>query len=109
MAEKQQDHRIDMDQRSVRRSNWGLGAGFAVAVLGLLFSEYAIVHGYEIAGSVIGGTTLLSLVGAFVQGSKTQSRENIEKTRLLTGRVLEEDEPLSWSAGKPRRTKKRKR
>ena len=32
MAEKQQDHRINMDESSVRRANWGLGAGFAVAV-----------------------------------------------------------------------------
>ena len=85
MAEKQQDHRIGIDQSGVRRANWGLGAGFSLSVLGLGLTALLVMHGHDIAGSVLGSGTFLSLVGTFVYGSKVRSQENIEKVRLLTG------------------------
>lgn len=92
MAEKQQDHRIGMDQSGVRRANWGLGAGYSLSVMGLISSGYLIMHGHDVGGSILGGSTFLSLVTTFVYGSKSRSRENIEKARLLTGQQDEESE-----------------
>ena len=67
------------------------------------------MHGHQLGGSVLGGATFLSLVSAFIQRSKAQSRENIEKTRLLTGQDQEDADPSPWSTNSPKRAKKRKR
>lgn len=93
MAEKQQNHRIDMNRSGVQRANWGLGAGFSLSVLGLGLTAFLVLHGHDAAGSILGGTTFLSLVGTFVYGSKVKSQENIEKARLIAG--YEDEDKIS--------------
>jgi uncharacterized membrane protein len=109
MAEKQQDHRIGVDQSGIRRANWGLGAGYSLSVMGLISTTFLVMHGHDVAGSVLGGSTFLSLVSTFVYGSIVRSRENIEKTRLLTGHEEDEDALLQRTEDVPKRAKKRKR
>lgn len=67
------------------------------------------MHGHDVAGSVLGGSTFLSLVSTFVYGSIIRSRENIEKTRLLTGNEDDEDALLQQTVDVPKRAKRRKR
>ncbi len=112
MAEKQQDHRIGMDRSGVRRANWGLGAGYSLSVMGLISSAFLVLHGHEVGGSILGGSTFLSLVTTFVYGSNNRTRENIKNTQTLMGQEdREEDEeiqPPSRLSDKLKKTKKRK-
>ncbi len=109
MAEKQQDHRIGVDQSGIRRANWGLGAGYSLSVMGLSLTTFLVMQGHDVAGSVLGGSTFLSLVSTFVYGSIVRSRENIEKTRLLTGHEDEENGLPRSVEDSPKRVKKRRK
>lgn len=85
MAESQSTHRQDMERRVVfganRRANVGLVMGFVIALVVLIASFLLITNGYEIAGSVFGGTTLPSLAAVFVYGRRGQERERAAKRR----------------------------
>lgn len=50
----------------------GLITGWSIAVISLVGSGYLIMNGHDIAGSILGGTSLASLVGVFVYGRKSQ-------------------------------------
>jgi len=79
-------HRMAMEEvvirGDVRRANWGLAAGFTIAVAAIAVSFYMVYLGREIAG--LGGLimSLGSLVGAFVYGTVSRRRERIEKEKL---------------------------
>jgi hypothetical protein len=78
--------------RAASGANWGLAAGYSLSVMGLISSGFLIMHRHDAGGSILGGSTFLSLVTTFVYGSNSRSRENIEKARLLTGQQGEEPE-----------------
>lgn len=90
MAETQAAHRQQMecqivaaqirdaqdDRREKRRGQW---CGLTIGLAGIIGSAYAIVNGHPIAGSVLGGATLVSLVTVFVAGRKAEPSESAAK------------------------------
>lgn len=83
MAEGQFVHRTEIEKRviesDISRSKWGQILGFMIAIFGLLVSLVTILRGQEIAGSIIGGGTLVSLVSVFMYGTRSRKREREEK------------------------------
>ena len=73
-TEKEADHRRNENRRvntliAVERFS-GLVFAFLVACLGIGAAVYLAVQGKEITASIIGGTTVVGLVAAFVSAGK---------------------------------------
>lgn len=51
----------------------GLISGFAIAVIALVGSGYLIMQNHDVAGAVLGGGSLASLVSIFVIGRKSKT------------------------------------
>jgi uncharacterized membrane protein len=89
-AEKQSDHRMELEKRAlnseIKRSQWGLAAGF---VLCLLILTYAFILGLEghdwLAGSMV-AIDLIALASIFVYGTISRRKERTERAKFLTGR-----------------------
>jgi uncharacterized membrane protein len=92
MAEKQQNHRIEMENKIVsggeRRSLLGLCFGFAIACGSFLGGYDLIRRGHDVAGAVLGGSAGLgSLVSIFVYNDRSrrnrdsQNREDRQNAR----------------------------
>jgi uncharacterized membrane protein len=83
MAERQANHRQDLERTTVeggnRRSWWGLwiGGGIVLAVLAL--SGVLISEGHGLEGTVLGSVDLASLAGVFVYGRSQQRKERVQK------------------------------
>ena len=79
MAEEQSAHRKELEKKvidsDISRSKWGQILGFIIAITGLGVSAMVSVYGNALAGGIIGVGTLVSLVGVFMYGSKTRSKE----------------------------------
>jgi len=77
-AEKQTDHRIEMETRlvssGIRKSTLGLIFGFLIGSIGIGGGFYLTALGYNIIGVVFSSATLVSLVSSFIYGS--QSKKN---------------------------------
>lgn len=86
MAEAQSAHRRELERKVVEsdisRSKWGQILGFIIAVLGLIVAGAIAIFGNAVAGSIIGVGTLASLVGVFMYGSKTRSKERMENENV---------------------------
>lgn len=87
LVKEQTLHRISIEGKvvdsNISNSKKGLNYGFIIAVLGILGSIYLILNGFEISGSVLGSTSLISLVSVFVYGSKQRERELKTKKEKL--------------------------
>ncbi len=85
MAEEQSAHRKELERKviesDISRSKWGQILGFIIAVVGLAVSAFIAIYGNAYAGGVIGVGTLVSLVGVFMYGAKTRSKEREEKSK----------------------------
>ena len=85
MAEKEQAHRQSIQRMAmlgeVARSVGGLVSGFIIAILLILVSGYLILEGRDIAGSTLGGGTLVSLVTVFVARGRGAASEDTRPTR----------------------------
>lgn len=83
MAEEQFSHRKELEKKviesDIARSKWGQMLGFLIAIVGLAASALVAIYGNAIAGSVLGVGTLASLVGVFMYGATTRSKERMEK------------------------------
>ncbi len=83
MAEEQSVHRRALEKKvidsDIARSKYGQILGFVIAIAGLVVAALIAIYGNAIAGGAIGVSTLVSLVGVFMYGSKTRSREREEK------------------------------
>lgn len=81
MAEKQSNHRMELEKTAITRqlnqSGRGQIFGFIIAVIAICISAWLAVQGFTVVASVIGGTTVVSLVGAFVYG-KLHQREDLK-------------------------------
>lgn len=86
MAERQAAHRQHLEVIAVeggnRRANWGLLAGFTIAIVFLVVSALLISNGHPVPGTILGTVDLVSLVGVFVFGRVDQRRER-ERQRQL--------------------------
>ena len=89
MAEKQAEHRMGLENRvidaDIRRSNWGLAAGFVVALAGLLVSYLLVDGGNPAAGVIVASIDLVGLVGAFVYGTVSRRSERQQRAKVMSG------------------------
>lgn len=80
---EQTEHRMRMELQMLRSDNlrsWaGLIAGFAVALSFLAASVYLTINGHDTVGGILGGTTVLGLVGAFIRGQSASRSERESK------------------------------
>lgn len=90
MAEAQSTHRMDLEKTVIkgddRRANWGLGTGFTIGIVILVFSFIAILYGHDAAGTVLGSVDLVALVSVFVYGRSARMKElerRNQKTEVL--------------------------
>lgn len=86
---KQGEHRMDLERKviesDIRRSNWGLGAGFALALVTLTGAFYITLQGYPVQGISAIVVAIGSLTAVFVYGTLTRKRERQRKAELLEG------------------------
>jgi uncharacterized membrane protein len=89
MAEKQLEHRIQMENKVVGgqmlQSNIGQILAFLIGLAALFASTYCIVSGYEWSGSLLGLAGLTGLVTAFIKGRDNQEK-NLKDKRPRTKR-----------------------
>ncbi len=83
MAERQQEHRMELERVTVReaanRSWWGLRLGFVITVLVVGVGAAAIFTGRSLAGFGLILADLAVLAGVFVYGRERQHKELEEK------------------------------
>jgi len=83
MTEKQAAHRQSLEAKvidgDIKRSYWGLAAGFAVTVLALSASTWLIYNGHDVAGASIFGASLVTIVIAFISGASLRKKERESK------------------------------
>jgi len=77
MAEKQSDHRMNMENKVIpeeqRQSKHGQLFAFIIALVFLGVSAWLIYTGHDVAGTVIGTTDLVALATVFIIGRSRQS------------------------------------
>lgn len=87
LLEMQVANRIELEQTVIKgdnkRANWGLATGFLIALAGIGTSGFLIMNGHDVAGSVLGGTTFVSLVGTFIYGTNSRKEERRDKTEIM--------------------------
>ncbi len=83
---EQGTHRMELEKVVVngsnKRANWGLAAGFVIALTTIAGAVYAMSLGYDIAGAAVVIASLASLVGTFLYGTKSRRDERSEKSNL---------------------------
>ena len=79
MAEIQGEHRREQEKRAqdayVRDSLLGLIFAFVFAIGALVGSIFLINNDHTVTGSFLGGTALLAVVSAFIQGRRPHKDE----------------------------------
>jgi uncharacterized membrane protein len=87
MAEKQQEHRQELEQRVVfsnaETQKHGLHLGFVIAMTAILGGIWLISIGKETTGLVAIVTAIASLVGVFVYGKSEQKKELEKKSQAM--------------------------
>ena len=89
MAKKQSQHRREMENVVIRgdnrRSLIGLIFGFVITLVSIGTGAFLIYTGHDIAGIIFAGTPIISIVTAFIYGTKERSKERMEKQKALGG------------------------
>jgi uncharacterized membrane protein len=79
MAEKQTDHRIEIEKIAVtnqqKQGSRGQIFAFLIALCAIAAAVYVTIIGHPVTGGVIGGSTVVSLVTIFVTGRLTQRQD----------------------------------
>lgn len=95
--EKQSDHRMELETFTIRqdafRANMGVICGLIVALVMIAASWDVMRHGQALAGSLLAGTTIVSLVGVFVYGSISRTAERKDRMQALTGADANQNQP----------------
>ncbi|MGI4887298.1 MAG: DUF2335 domain-containing protein [Janthinobacterium lividum] len=85
MAEKQSDHRMELEKSTIRRQLNQSGIGqilaFLVSVGCIGASSWLAVEGHDVVAGVIGGTTVVGLVSVFIYGKVAQQKDLKEKSK----------------------------
>jgi uncharacterized membrane protein len=90
MAERQEEHRINIEKTQVtgelRRSYWGLAAGFVLSALVIGGGIFLVATGHDWAGATMIGLNLVGLASVFVYGSRMRHREEEQQdTSVASG------------------------
>jgi uncharacterized membrane protein len=87
-AEQQTTHRIALETKvtssSILRSYLGLTAGFVVAMTAIIGGIALVAGGHDVAGTTIAGLATSGLVGVFVYGKASQSKERKQRAELMS-------------------------
>jgi uncharacterized membrane protein len=87
MAEKQQAHRMELEQITVsgdnHRANWGLICGVVVALAVLTVSGILAYTNHETTAVILAGADIAALVGVFVYGTQSRRIERQERIKQL--------------------------
>ena len=90
MAEQQASHRQDLESKVIRsdisNSRLGLWFGLIIGLAGIFSGTFLVYMGYAVSGTLLGGATIVSLVGVFVygsQGRKVERQQNRQKAQEL--------------------------
>lgn len=79
MAEKQQDHRMSIENKVIlsqtRQSGLGQWFGLIIGLFGIGCGTFLAYSGETTVGGIIAGGTVVSLVSVFVLGKKRQKSE----------------------------------
>ena len=85
MAKEQAVHRQELEKKvissDISNSKIGLWFGFIIGVIGIVIGAFIIYKGQVVAGSIISGGTLATLVGTFVYGSQGRKKEREKKAK----------------------------
>ncbi len=83
MAEKQQEHRISIENKVVSSNifneKFGIICSLIIGLTGLICATICAMNGAQTTAVVIGGATLTSLVGVFVYGRHSRKKELARK------------------------------
>lgn len=83
LAENQSAHRQGLENSAMssenRNSLLGIISALVIGVVGLLVGGFCIYTGHDAAGATLAGTTLGSLVGTFVYGTRQRRIEREQK------------------------------
>jgi len=67
-----------LDRAERRRGQW---LGFSVCIILVVAALIASLHGHDTFASIVGGTTIVSVIGAFVLGRVLPGSEPEKKTK----------------------------
>lgn len=85
MAEKQQDHRMNLENKAIssqlNQSLSGQIFGFILCIMALSASTYLGITGHHWPAGIIGSSTILGLATIFVLGKRSNSKSNHDKNR----------------------------
>ena len=88
MAEKQAEHRQNIETIAIKaateRSVLGVKYAYRIALGAFLLSGVCFYFDHAIAGGVIFGGTLLSIISAFIYGTSSNRQEREEKWDKIT-------------------------
>ncbi|MGO8761567.1 MAG: DUF2335 domain-containing protein [Desulfobaccales bacterium] len=83
MAESQSNHRQGLENKALsiegRNSILGIISALIIGVVGLSIAGFCVYTGHDTAGAALGGTTLVSLVGTFIYGTRQRRIEREQK------------------------------
>ena len=89
MAESQSKHRQELETKAIesdiKNSRLGLHYGLIIGLATVAGGAFCIYSGYEIGGTVLGGTGLTGLVSVFVYGSTQRRKEREKRFRAIAG------------------------
>lgn len=87
MAVSQSEHRKSLEIKvistNINNSKLGLWFGLIIGLAGICAGTILSLHDKQIAGSVIGGGALVSLVGVFIYGSQQRQKERSVREQEL--------------------------
>jgi len=85
MAEKQSDHRMELEKSTIRRQLNQSGIGqilaFLVSLRCIGASSWLAVEDHDAVAGVTGGTTVVGLVSVFIYGKVAQQKDLKEKAK----------------------------
>jgi uncharacterized membrane protein len=87
MAEKQSQHRQEIEIKvitsDIKNARLGLHYGLIIGLASVVGGVVCIISGYEIGGTILGGSGLSSLVGVFVYGSRQKRKEREKRLEII--------------------------